>query len=290
MLQLGWIGLILFIGICIWLWYGNNKLQLTVIPVQHKKIPSAFDGFRIVQVSDLHNKRFGANQKRLLHKILLVHPDIIVITGDLIYSAHFKCFRKICHMRYALQFVKGAVKIAPVYYVPGNHEGRNLSYFKLRQQLLQAGACVLEKGKAEIIQANQKIVLLGSKALDNSQPAEINAKDAEQMIAEVQQTAACCKADYRILLVHHPEFFDAYDKTGAELIFAGHAHGGQIRIPGVGAVMAPGQGFWPQYTEGSYHGKHGTMIVSRGLGKSFFPFRIFNRPELVCAVLRSVPQ
>ena len=109
------------------------------------------------------------------------------------------------------------------------------------------------------------------------------------MIAEVQQTAACCKADYRILLAHHPEFFDAYDKTGVELIFAGHAHGGQVRIPGTGAVIAPGQGFWPQYTEGSYKGTYGTMVVSRGLGKSMFPFRIFNRPELVCAVLHSVP-
>ena len=88
-----------------------------------------------------------------------------------------------------------------------------------------------------------------------------------------------------ILLSHRPEMLDVYEAAGVDLVFTGHAHGGQWRLPGIGGLIAPGQGFFPAYTEGSHTEGDTTMYVSRGLGNSLMPIRIFNRPELVVVEL-----
>lgn len=92
---------------------------------------------------------------------------------------------------------------------------------------------------------------------------------------------------FQILLSHRPEFFDIYQKNNINLIFSGHAHGGQIVIPFVGGLFAPSQGFLPKYTNGLYKEKNSTLVVSRGLGNSVFPFRIFNRPHIISITLKS---
>lgn len=90
---------------------------------------------------------------------------------------------------------------------------------------------------------------------------------------------------YTILLSHRPELFDTYAASQVDLVFSGHAHGGQIRLPLIGAVFAPNQGFFPKYNAGIYRKDRTQMIVSRGLGNSIFPIRLNNRPELIAATL-----
>jgi predicted MPP superfamily phosphohydrolase len=92
---------------------------------------------------------------------------------------------------------------------------------------------------------------------------------------------------YTVLLSHRPELFDCYVAKGADLVFSGHAHGGQFRLPFLGGVFAPDQGLFPTYDAGLYQQKGTSMIVSRGLGNSLFPFRVNNRPEIVVVTLLS---
>ena len=92
---------------------------------------------------------------------------------------------------------------------------------------------------------------------------------------------------YTILLSHRPEYFAFYEKLGFDLVLAGHAHGGQFRLPGIGGLWAPGQGLFPEYDAGLYQQGGTAMAVSRGLGNSLFPFRVNNRPEIVAITLQA---
>ena len=286
----GWICSLGCIGaaglLALWLWWGNNALQLTEISEANTKVPPPFDGFRIVQVSDLHNKGFGSGQKRLLEQIRFLAPDIIVITGDLIYGAHIQRLRQYCRMDNALDFAEGAMRIAPVYYTPGNHEGRSLRYQVLRTALQNTGVRVMREERLTLERDGQRIHLIGSGMADFAQTAEEEKTAVQEMLLAIR-AAADQPEEYQILLAHHPEYFDGYCGAGVDLVFAGHAHGGQIRLPGIGALLAPGQGMFPKYVSGVYR-KNGTaLVVSRGLGRSLFPFRINNRPELVCVTLKN---
>ena len=92
---------------------------------------------------------------------------------------------------------------------------------------------------------------------------------------------------FQILLSHRPELFEIYSNENMDMIFSGHAHGGQFRIPGIGGIVAPGQGFLPKYASSSHTIKNSTIYVSRGLGNSIIPIRIFNHPEIVVVTLLS---
>ena len=92
--------------------------------------------------------------------------------------------------------------------------------------------------------------------------------------------------NYTILLAHRPDFFDEYVKSGSDLVLSGHAHGGQFRLPFVGGLYAPGQGFLPEYDSGIYTEGSTSMIVSRGIGNSAFPIRFNNRPEIILVELK----
>ena len=91
---------------------------------------------------------------------------------------------------------------------------------------------------------------------------------------------------FTVLLSHRPEFFDLYVQQGFPLVLSGHAHGGQIRLPFLGGILAPGQGFFPEYDSGLYTDETTSMVVSRGLGNSVFPFRLNNPPEIIIITLK----
>ena len=107
--------LAILVAFSIWVYWGNTSIQTTKISINSEKVPTSFNGFRIVQVSDLHNAEFGENQSKLLQTVKNISPDMIAVTGDLIDSSH-------TDVEKAMDFINGAVKIAPVYYVTGNHE------------------------------------------------------------------------------------------------------------------------------------------------------------------------
>lgn len=257
--------LILFI----WTAWGNTALMVSNITVSGSRIPLAFSGFRIAHVSDLHNAQFGENNEILLQELSQITPDIIVITGDLVDAQH-------TDIGVALDFAKGAVQIAPVYYVTGNHETSisQSQYDQLITGLETAGVEVLVNEAIPFEYKGEEIAIIGL----SDPPAMVNAKLKRLMDGE---------DSYTILLSHRPELFEEYVNSGVDLVLSGHAHGGQFRLPFIGGLIAPDQGLFPKYDGGLYTDNYTNMVVSRGLGNSIIPVRFNNRPEIVLVELKA---
>lgn len=265
------------VALAIWVYWGNNAIEVTHLYIEDKLIPESFNGFTIVQISDLHNKEFGEGQHKLLKKIYDVKPDLIAVTGDIIDSrdADFKM---------ALDLIEEAIRIAPVYYVTGNHEAWSKSYKDLEKQLRQIGVIILDDKMVRIIRGKETIQLIGLSDPDFTLKNDWF-DERRAMLNKKLQDIAKADSAYKILLAHRPELVDVYAKNSINLVLSGHAHGGQFKIPFLGGVIAPDQGFFPKYTEGVYKIGGTKMIVSRGLGNSIIPIRINNRPELVVVTL-----
>ena len=251
----------------IWLLaWGNKAIALTEYTVQSDSLPESFNGFRILQVSDLHNDEFGENNEKLLSMMEKAEADIIVITGDTIDSYGTE-------VEIAKSFLEKASEIAPCYYVTGNHEGRLPSAFEeLSEYIEELGITVLRGQSVTIEKGSDTINIMGI--------------DDPNFGRSVKDSLSEGLPDgYTVLLSHRPENFKEYVDAGVDLVFCGHAHGGQFILPFIGGVYAPGQGLDPQYFSGIHTEKNTSMIVSRGLGNSVFPLRINNRPELVVVEL-----
>lgn len=261
----------------IWLYHENNIINITEYDISDKDLPKSFDGFRIAQISDFHNTTLGNDNDILIEDIKKENPDIIVITGDYIDSYHTK--RDISE-----RLAKRLVQIAPVYYVTGNHESRMPDELqKLQNCFEDIDVTILRDDECIIQRGTDKIRICGIDDPDFT-GAE---REPEDYGNEALEKISLLKTDdtYTILLSHRPEIFDIYCKSGVNLVFSGHAHGGQFRLPVVGALFAPSQGLFPKYTEGVHRNGNTSMVVSRGLGQSSIPFRINNSPELVIADL-----
>lgn len=253
---------------------GNNRIDTTEYTYSSQNLPIAFDGYRIVHLSDLHSKTFGKDNEPFMEKLRTLSPDIIVATGDMVDgSTH-------TDISASLLFMQQITEVAPVYYVTGNHEMR-LSKAD-REQFLSditaAGVKVLANETIEIGAADSGLTMSLIGTGDESLQANI-----------LQTLAQDAEGTFRLLLAHEPQFLEShYTETGVDLIFSGHAHGGQWRIPFTHqGLYAPDQGFLPALTEGMVStGTGTTMVISRGLGNSAFPVRIFNHPEIVCVTLR----
>ena len=271
----------ILILLIIWIAYGNTDLEIYKYNVKSEDIPSEFDNFRIVQISDLHNAEFGENNEKLLLMLKQADADIIAITGDMIDSRN-------TDIDVAISFAQKAVNIAPVYYVNGNHESRvSGEYEKLKQGLTDAGVTILENSSADITIGDEAITLIGIN--DPTFRMELVDDTMEQNIAHQLEDMIPDNDNYKVLLAHRPEYFDVY-AGNVDLILSGHAHGGQFRIPFIGGLVAPGQGFFPEYYEGSHIKENTEMIVSRGIGNSIIPFRINNKPEIIVAELTKIAE
>ena len=261
----------------VWTAWGNAALELNTYTISSRGLPDAFDGYRIAQVSDLHNAEFGDRNQRLLEMLREAEPDMIAITGDLIDS------RK-TNIAVALAFAEEAVKIAPCYYVSGNHEARVSEYQDLKTGLEAAGVSVLDDAQVKIEVSVESITVIGVN--DPSFHADYLTSDAAVMDRKLSELSSE-DASFTILLSHRPELFDTYAAHDMDLVLTGHAHGGQFRLPLIGGLIAPNQGLFPKYDDGLYSEGNTNMIVSRGLGNSIIPFRFNNRPEVVLIELKS---
>lgn len=248
-----------------WGFIENQLLFVTRVSIPCGDLPPSFQGFRIAQVSDLHNAEFGKNSRRLVAKLRECAPDIIAITGDLV-----DCYRT--DVEAALDFVRQAVEIAPCYYVTGNHEGRIGNYRELEEGLIRLGVTVLHGEEVLLERGSESIRLLGVDDPGFGWTVE-------------SQLEALSVEGFTLLLSHRPELFDTYCRYGISLALTGHAHGGQFRIPFLGGVLVPNQGFFPEYDAGLFTQDGTNMFISRGLGNSIFPFRLCNPPELVLITL-----
>ena len=272
--------LVCLIALSAYLYWENTTIEVTFLEVVDFAISVDFDGFTIAHISDLHNTEFGQQQERLLQKLVEAAPDLIAITGDLLDSYH-------PNITVAMEFINGAIAIAPVYYVTGNHESRLPElYAQLREQMESAGVVVLDNKAVTLEYGSSIIRVLGVD--DPTFSAESDQyEDNEQVISAQLDVLLDDQSAYTILLSHRPELFDVYHEAGIDLVLCGHAHGGQVRLPFIGALFAPNQGFFPEYTAGLYRQGDTQMVVSRGLGNSSFPIRINNPPELVVITLQA---
>ena len=262
----------LLVLLCAWIVHGNQNIGLTTYEAEVSGLSNSFDGLRIVQLSDIHNVVFRDDNKKLISVIAEAKPDMIFITGDMLDSRN-------TDMNAALDIAKKIVNIAPVYYVPGNHEARLRTYNDFEESLERLGVIVLRNSVVSVERDGEIISIAG---VDDPHFTYADGGEAA-MNAMLNQLNI---KDCTLLLSHRPELFDIYADKGIALIFSGHVHGGQIRLPLLGGVYGPHQGFFPEYDGGLYRKGGSAMIVSRGIGNSIFPFRINNDPEVVLAVLR----
>lgn len=272
--------LIIIAVLTIFTYCQNNTIVVSRFDFQNEKIPDSFIGTKILQISDLHNKEFGNNQKRLISKISKENPDYIVVTGDLIDRNH-------TNIDIAMELIHEAVKIAPVFYVSGNHEQNADEFQTLKIKLVRSGAVFLDNKNVVLEKNGEQIQIFGI-----ADPNFLLATDTydidvlfDRKLSEIMEEKE--NDNFSILLSHRAEMLDIYAKNGVDFVFSGHAHGGQIRLPFVGGLIAPNQGFMPEYTSGIYEKQNTTMVVSRGLGRSVIPFRVFNRPEIVVVKLKN---
>lgn len=259
----------------------NKDIETNRHLLKSSFLPKEFDGFTIVHLSDLHNRRFGKGQRRLIAAVRNAKPDAIVITGDLVDELLYKA-------EPALELIRGVIDLAPIYYVSGNHEWSRSEYPHFRQQLIDLGVFVLDNKVETIVRGDKELAIAGM-----SDHAWYGAdadpkKNIHRVLIDVREHMD--ERAFKILLVHRPELLREYMEHHFNLIFAGHAHGGQWNLPGLGPIFAPGQGLFPKLVSGM-HKRHAThIVISRGIGNSgILAFqRLFNKPEVVVVVLKNV--
>lgn len=241
----------------IWALWANTALETNLISLQEDNLPAGFDGFCIAHISDFHCA--GNMTDAVVDALKAANPDIICITGDLMDSRSGS-------VEVSLEFAEAAAAIAPCYYITGNHEIRLPTeiYDALLTGLKEKGIILLDDEQVILERNGAQIALAGHFWGETENVGEISDFDG-----------------YRILLSHHPEEMTDYVAAGYDLVLSGHAHGGQFRLPFVGGLFAPGQGFFPEYDAGLYTQGSTDMIVSRGIGNSLFPLRVNNRPEVI---------
>lgn len=268
--------LLLLLVVLLRIYIDNEIPKVSNVEIKSSKLPEVFDGYKIVQLSDLHSKSFGNNNEMLIDMIDKESPNIIVMTGDMV-TANEKDFT----VFYSL--VKELTKKYRVYYVYGNHEGE-LS-LKLKSEitafLKENGVIVLDNDYISIEKNNEKINLYG---LCYTQKYYSYKGGKKHIITEnyiKNKLGTIDKNKYNILLTHNPLFFDAYSGYGFDLILSGHVHGGLIRLPFIGGILSPERKFFPQYSAGVYEKGNSKLVVSRGLSRGTKGFRFFNRPDVV---------
>lgn len=278
---------LLLAAVCLgFLILGFFKFQNNALQTSYYTVDLARD-IKILHLSDLHSKSFKG---RLAERVRAEAPDLIFLTGDIFNTGEGESLEGHDILLTAIS------ETAPAYYVTGNHEIRKsytvhdktteYTFFDkapLKELLDSYGIIWLNNEAVTVTVNGNEYNIIGLSDVLEICPVQRNNYFYEDTASAMEKVLAPLVKDgaTNILLSHRPEYFDVYSSFDIDLVFCGHAHGGQFRIFGQG-LYAPGQGVLPKLTEG-VHTKNGTsIIISRGLGPSRFPFRLFNRPEIVC--------
>lgn len=251
---------------------SRDDLEISRYEVASQKLPESFDGFKIVQLSDLHGAEFGEDGMELVDKVGSLEPDMIALTGDFVTDEG--------DLAAVEKLAARLVKLCPVYFVSGNHEFGSGLAIKVRNILERAGVKYLSNEYLTISRGEDEILLGGVE--DPLAYADMLSPDE---LAQKMNDAA--PDAFKILLGHRNYWMTEYPELPVDLIFCGHAHGGLIRIPGVGGLIGTDRRLFPDFDAGEYNNGRYTLIVSRGLGNSVSIPRVFNRPEIVCVELSS---
>lgn len=252
--------------------YQNLRLKNTYYDLSFDHLPDRFSGYRIAQISDLHNAELGKNNSQLIDSLRQNKPDIIVLTGDLLDSNH-------TDVEVARDFIKQAKELAPCYFVTGNHEAwLGHQYEEFEKELAGLDVVLLRNQKVILDRGMDKIELIG---VDDPDFVERDSGIQTAVMHNLLEDLGTEEEAFTILLSHRPELFDVYANHSIDLVLSGHAHGGQFRIPFIGGLVAPNQGFFPQYDSGVFEKNRTNMVVSKGIGNSIIPVRVNNQPEIV---------
>ena len=253
-------------------WALQSELGVTCYELPLPKGLEELDGLKIAQISDVHSADI---QEELRTALREAAPDLIVFTGDLVNREDRDLSR-------ALSLAAMAAQIAPAYYAPGNHEADNPCYPELREGLEKAGITVLEHENAQLWRNGVQINIIG--LLDLTFHPQGRERAREELPGRIQDLSL--PGALNVVLSHRPSLMEEYGESGADLVFSGHAHGGQVRMPLIGPLFAPDEGVFPDYTAGTYQTGGTWVVVSRGLGNGTpFP-RLWNTPELVLLTLK----
>ena len=253
---------------------SNFTFALESFTFADPRLPAAFDGLRIVQLTDLHGRTFGEDNADLIAAVAEAEPDIIVLTGDL------QDAPKETPPAYTWQLGAAMAAIAPTYFVTGNHEWALGDVPELKAGLEAAGVTVLSNEYTVLERGGDRLILAGiddpNGYADQKTPEEL----AEEIrLAEGED--ACW-----LLLAHRNNLFpDEYSALGADLVLSGHGHGGMIRLPFTDGLIGVDRTLFPSYTNGFYGADGADVFVSRGLGSSGRSFRLFNRPQVAVLTL-----
>lgn len=251
----------------------NRRLVVETLKLSGKRLPQTLPHLTIMHLSDLHFSRLRVSQEKIIRAVVEAKPSYIFISGDTIdRTADLKKVPLV-------SFLNQLAAIAPTFVVSGNHETSSGQYKKW-MQLVESSHAELLKNEVVVVPFDQTHITIsgfleGHHTLSNDQKEKLKF------------------SSLNLLLAHHPEKFlehmEAFAPFPLDAIFSGHAHGGQIRIPGLGGLLAPNQGLLPYYTDGAYQVNERpetTLFVSRGLGNSRFPFRINNKPVLLKVTIK----
>lgn len=272
--------IMLFVAVVvILLWvmiYDSNRFVLKQHRVTDKRIRKKV---RAVVLADLHNKRYGKENERLLEAIKAQEPDFILIAGDLLNAMPQKSIEP------AIQILTALARDYPIYYGNGNHEYRLKLYpEKYGNMAKEYGQALEELGikplvNSHAVLAESGLAIYGAE-IDReffkrfrvpNMPADYMSKILGQAQEEL----------YTVLLAHNPDYFPQYAAWGADLVLAGHVHGGVARVPILDrGVISPGLWLFPKYDGGIYQEGKSTMVLSRGLGMHTIHVRLFNPAEL----------
>lgn len=278
----------------IFMYWQNFSLQTTRYTLVFDELPKGFDGFKIAQISDMHGAEFGPGNSTLARRIKDFDPDIIVCTGDMISS----------HARDGEAFLNFLGEIGdqyPVYMCLGNHEQiarwyeneseSDYGYDSFISRVEELGVHILDNRTETLEKNGDRIHIIGltPELYHYSRRDEYYANDNLLLRTEyIEDVLESPGKGFNLLLVHTPSYFEEYVKWGADLILAGHMHGGVIRIPFKGGLLSPEHVFFPEYDAGLFEKGSSKMIVNRGLGgNSAINVRLFNRPELTEITLLS---
>lgn len=274
----------------------NKNVYIKSYNLKYDNLPSEFNNYKIVQLTDVHSIKSKEQIKQITDKIKKQNPDVIVITGDLIDSSNYVKQDIACKQKkistveeLTIKFAKELTEICKVYYIYGNHEMVLLdnpenNEFKLSIENL--GIKILNNEIDYLYKGNSKIKLIGLEDPSCLYKDEIYSKvegstlDKSRAILKELYIQDNSK-DFTILLAHRPECFSVYESYNIDLILSGHTHGGMLRLPFIRGIYAHPHGFFPEYSYGLYTRRNSTMIVGAGIGYSGnIHFRVYNLPEI----------
>ncbi|MGN1376899.1 MAG: metallophosphoesterase [Dorea sp.] len=257
-----------------------QNFQTTFYQISSPKLAKLQEEKRVLFLSDLHNRSYGKDNKKLLDEIEKLHPDCILIGGDMLVRKDGNSYDG------TVAFLAKLPDICPVYYANGNHEQKlkelpeqyAQSYETYKEQLVKAGIHFLENESSVWNPDGARIRITG---LEIPLSGYRHFGTENLPVSVITERVGDSQSGYQILLAHNPDYVKEYQAWGADLILCGHYHGGVARIPGIGGVIAPNFRLFPRYSGGIYREKDAITVVSRGLGTHSVPIRILNPPELI---------